>query len=298
VSSLSARDTPEYMDMSDSASLELESGKRFGFGDNWREFLRIVDEGRIAGAIDSLKTMLGMSDLEGKRFLDAGSGSGLFSLAARRLGATVHSFDYDLASVCCTAELRRRYFCEDKLWTVESGSVLNAGFLKRLGDFDIVYSWGVLHHTGEMWRALDLVAQLVKPGGKLFISIYNDQGRSSRQWRVVKRTYCRLPKSLKPLVLFPACMAMWGPRCVLDALKLKPFQTWRNYRGRRGMSPWRDAVDWVGGYPFEVAKPEQIFEFYQQRAFTLKRLKTTCSYGTNEFVFERLSCNHGANNPA
>lgn len=282
--------------MSTNAVTELQSGKRFGFGDNWQEFLRVVDEVRIANAVDSLKGMLDTSNLEGKSFLDAGSGSGLFSLAARRLGATVHSFDYDLASVRCTAELRKRYFGEDKLWTIESGSVLNASFLTRLGNFDIVYSWGVLHHTGEMWKALDLVAQLVKPGGKLFISIYNDQGRRSIQWRIVKRTYCRLPQSLRPLVLIPACIAMWGPRCALDALKLKPFQTWRSYHSRRGMSPWHDAVDWVGGYPFEVAKPEQIFEFYQQRAFTLKRLKTTCSYGTNEFVFERVSRDAGPSN--
>src|SRR5947207_1535752 len=140
-----------------------------------------------------------------------------------------------------------------------------------------------------MWKALDLVIQLVKPGGGLFIAIYNDQGRKSRQWKIVKRTYCRLPRPLKPLLLIPAGMVMWAPRCVLDALRLKPFEKWKNYRDRRGMSPWRDVVDWVGGYPFEVAKPEEIFDFYQERGFILRRLKTTSSYGTNEFVFERVS---------
>jgi 2-polyprenyl-6-hydroxyphenyl methylase/3-demethylubiquinone-9 3-methyltransferase len=56
----------------------------------------------------------------------------------------------------------------------------------------------------------------------------------------------------------------------------------------RGMSPWRDVVDWVGGLPFEVAKPEEIFEMFQQRGFSLDRLRTCAGgLGCNEFVFSR-----------
>jgi 2-polyprenyl-6-hydroxyphenyl methylase/3-demethylubiquinone-9 3-methyltransferase len=52
------------------------------------------------------------------------------------------------------------------------------------------------------------------------------------------------------------------------------------------MSPWRDVVDWVGGYPFEVAKPEAIFKFYQRRGFTMVDLNTCGGgHGCNEFVF-------------
>src|SRR3982751_2154040 len=155
---------------------EIENGERFEFGKNWTAFLAVLDEERIAKAEESLKNMLEVEDLDGKTFLDIGSGSGLFSLAARRLGAKVHSFDFDSNSFACTQELRNRYFPNDPNWRVEQGSALDADYLATLGEFDVVYSWGVLHHTGEMWRALKNAVIPTRTGGKLFIAIYNDTG--------------------------------------------------------------------------------------------------------------------------
>ena len=266
---------------------EYNPSDRFQFGENWLKFLNVLDDARIASAVESLRTKLGVESLEGKSFLDAGSGSGLFSLAARRLGARVHSFDYDPQSVACTKELKRRYFPGDVQWVVEEGSVLDKCYLDRLGVFDVVYSWGVLHHTGAMWQALEHVVPLVARTGQLFIAIYNDQGRASRMWVVIKRTYNRLPKGLRWMVVGPALARLWGPTLIRDLLQGKPFSTWKRYKKNdRGMSPWRDVVDWVGGYPFEVAKPEEIFVFYQDRGFLLKQLKTCAGgHGCNEFVF-------------
>ncbi len=267
---------------------EVAAGERFAFGENWRQFLAVLNDSRIAKAEESLRHMLQVPDLTGKSFLDIGSGSGLFSLAARRLGASVYSFDYDPQSVACAQELRRRYFTSDPQWQISEGSILDAGYLAGLGQFDIVYSWGVLHHTGSMWQALDNAAALVAPGGKLFIAIYNDQGKISDRWRSVKRTYNRLPRPLRFLVTVPVLVHLYWRSAVKDLLRLKPFHTWRNYHKERGMSPWRDLVDWVGGYPFEVAKPEAIFDFYLSRGFALTRL-VTCggSLGCNEYVFQR-----------
>lgn len=273
-------------------AMEVASGRRFEFGANWAQFLKELDDHRIRLAEQSLRSMLSVGGLQEKAFLDVGSGSGLFSLAARRLGARVHSFDYDPESVACTRELRRRYFANDELWHVDEASVLDQDYLRSLGQFDIVYSWGVLHHTGKMWEALQNITSLVAEGGIAYIAIYNDQGPMSRVWLSVKRAYNYLPKGLRWIVVWLSMIRLWGPRTVFDLVRGKPFHTWRNYSRQRlrGMSPWRDVVDWVGGYPFEVAKPEEVVLFFRDRGYVLENL-VTCGggLGCNEFVFRRTA---------
>ncbi len=270
---------------------EIARGERFAFGKNWQQFLRIIDDTRIAQAEQSLSMMVRERSLAGKRFLDIGSGSGLFSLAARRLGARVHSFDLDPDSVACANELRRRYCPGDPAWTIEQGSALDEAYLSSLGTFDVVYSWGVLHHTGRMWDAIDGACRRVADDGKLFIAIYNDLGSRTRRWRTIKGVYNRLPRAARP-VFTAVTMAPQELKAIARVtLKGRPwsyFREWSVY-SERGMNRWRDMVDWVGGYPYEVATPEAIFEFCRDRGLTLLKLRCGgVGLGCNEFVFERV----------
>ena len=270
---------------------EIAQGERFAFGKNWTAFLNVVDEDRIRRAERSLTEMLEVEDLSGKRFLDIGSGSGLFSLAARRLGATVTSFDFDTNSVECTNALRHRYCPDDRQWNIEQGSVLDELLIARLGKFEIVYSWGVLHHTGKMWLALEHAARCVENGGLLFIAIYNDSGSRSERWRRIKSMYCRLPRVLKT----PFALAVSTPteikRFLGYVLRGRPsgyFEESKYYWNSRGMNRWHDLIDWVGGYPYEFAGPSKLFKFFRDRGFKLVNMKCdNVGLGCNEMVFKR-----------
>ncbi len=266
---------------------EIRRGERFQFGQNWSRFLSVLNDERIAEAEKSLKGMLGVENLRGRRFLDVGSGSGLFSLAARRLGATVRSFDYDPKSVACTRELKRRHFAEDSAWTIEKGSVLDPAYLLALGVFDVVYAWGVLHHTGAMWQALENVVSVVAPGGRLFVAIYNDQGLRSKRWRRVKRLYNSgiAGRAMVCCVFIP--YFIFGGLYIDMRNFRNPFLRYTEYKKSRGMSRRHDWLDWLGGYPYEVAKPDEVFDFYRKRGFVLDRLVTSEGSGCNQFVFTK-----------
>ncbi|CAN1568679.1 AdoMet_MTases domain containing protein [Burkholderiaceae bacterium] len=264
------------------------SESRFEFGENWQRFASMVTEERITEAVDSLMASLEVDNLQGLKFLDVGCGSGLFSLAARKLGAVVTSFDLDQQSVLCTEALKNKYFKDDPNWTITQGSVLDTTYLQRLEQYEIVYSWGVLHHTGQLWKALsNLEVLALKPEGVIFLAIYNDQKGASNCWRIIKKAYVDSPKWLQHLILSVCYVRLWGATTVRDILKGKPLHTWRNYKSNRGMSPHHDVVDWVGGYPFEVASPEEIFEFFHAKGYELTKLKTCGGgHGCNEFVFK------------
>lgn len=271
----------------------MTSVATFSFGRNWQIFLKSIDEERVKVAMDSLAEFLGADDLTSKTFLDIGCGSGLFSLAAYRLGASrVVSFDVDPFSVQCCRHLHERAGRPD-IWEISEGSILDEQFLKGLGLFDIVYSWGVLHHTGRMWDAVRNSAELVAPGGYYYISLYNKilsrSGSASwihRFWISVKRLYNAHP-TIGTYVLEPVAMAAY---LTMVAARLEnPIEHVKNYKSHRGMS-WRtDATDWLGGYPYEFATVEEVFHFVKGRfpRFTLENIKVTSGRGLNWYLFQR-----------
>ena len=259
---------------------------RFGFGDNWKRFAASVTEAEIAEAMRDLETLLGEAGLGGRSFLDIGSGSGLHSLAAHRLGASsVQSFDYDVDSVECTRAMHAREG-EPGSWAVQQGSVLDPAFLGTLPECELIYSWGVLHHTGDMWQAISNAAALCKkPDSRLCIGIYNRKLLLSPIARRIKFAYVKSPAPIKKLILF----TYWVPTALWGLLRGRnPLRDIREYGSKRGMDYWRDLEDWVGGYPFECARVDEVLSFVLPMGFDLCFLRTRHSVsGVNVFVFRR-----------
>ncbi len=264
------------------------SDLRFEFGRNWKSFSKSLDEERIKSSVRNLQRLLKETDLKDKTMLDIGSGSGLSSVAAVKLGAKLVSFDYDVNSVEITRQNLIEY-CQDGVWDVQQGSAIDPAYMNRLEQFDFVYSWGVLHHTGAMWQGIELASQRVKAGGKFALAIYNDQGGASRRWELLKRTYIQLPQFLRFFLILFVATYFELRSSLIRLVRLQnplPFKDWAERKTDRGMSVWHDLIDWVGGYPFEVAKPEEIFEFLRERGYQLEHIKTCAGgHGCNEFLF-------------
>jgi SAM-dependent methyltransferase len=258
---------------------------KFHFGKNWQEYLdKHFSHDALSASKKELSAFLRVS-LEGKTFVDVGCGSGAHSLAALELGASkVVSVDSDEDSVICARQLKEKFHKSN--WEIQGGSLLDLEFIKSLGTGDIVYCWGVAHHTGDMWQALDNLAYLVKPEGLLFVAIYNyvEGRRGSKMWFQVKKTYNRSPWLIKKAL--EGLYISWNFLALILHLK-NPFKAISNYKRKRGMAWSTDMVDWLGGYPYEYASTEEIFNFYNKKGFELQNIKTTNYIGCNQFLFRK-----------
>jgi len=264
------------------------SERRFNFGENWLQFAAGLHPGQIAEAVNSLSRLLERRELNHVSFLDIGCGSGLFSLAARKMGARVRSFDFDPDSVSCTQALRNRFYPDDPHWVVGRGSILDSGYVQELGKFDIVYSWGVLHHTGAMWMAVDRAASLVAPSGILVIALYR-KTPLCWAWHIEKRAYVSAPPFVQSVFRGAYKTAFCAGKV---ALGRNPFKYVQEYKSNRGMNWHRDVHDWLGGYPYESAKADTIKSHMLQLEFaairTFERPAGVGLFGTgcDEFVFQ------------
>ncbi|MBG0776942.1 MAG: class I SAM-dependent methyltransferase [Desulfovibrionaceae bacterium] len=234
---------------------------RYAFGKNWADFSRKVQEARIAHATDRLAHLL--PDIAGRTFLDIGSGSGLHSLAALRLGAArVLAIDLDEDSVATTRAMLEAN-APGGPWRAERGDILGEHGVAE--GYDIVYSWGVLHHTGAMWTAVENALALAKPGGRFCIALYLKTPFCGF-WRHEKRLYSAHP------LLRPLFFGLFTPLLLLRQLAggVNPVAYVREYERQRGMRFTNDVADWLGGYPYESVSPREMADFAERHGLTLE----------------------------
>jgi len=256
--------------------------ERFAFGENWTDFVNHLRPEEYAKAKESLHQLVG--EVRGKTFLDIGSGSGLFSIAANTLCAKkVVGFDLDPQAVSAAKGLVDKVAQWDEdirrdaiEFKVES--ILNEGLAAE--QFDIVYSWGVLHHTGDMYKAFEAAMKLVAEKGTLAIAIYNKHF-TSPIWKMIKYTYVKSPLFVKKLIIY----LIFSLKIVVALLTSREDPRKR----KRGMRFYNDIVDWVGGYPYEYASRSEVVGFFESRGFRLTKFNKAKGWtGCNEFVFEKV----------
>jgi SAM-dependent methyltransferase len=269
--------------MSEAKSVAEASAPRFEFGRNWVGFVqRNLSDDRIDIARRHILAFIKRDDLRGLDFLDIGSGSGINSAAASRAGAgKIHSFDYDPNSVAATNMVRKR-LGEPVSWKVMRGDVLDDRLMQSLGKWNFVYSWGVLHHTGDVWHALDNASKAVADGGLFYIALYSADVQSDPDfWLRIKREYNQASSWKKRRMVW---WYVWTfflernvfriPRVILRAAR---------YRMSRGMSMLVDVRDWLGGWPMEFTRDADVTEFLRQRGFSRENIKT--GEACTEFLF-------------
>ncbi|MFX0132199.1 MAG: class I SAM-dependent methyltransferase [Candidatus Hodarchaeota archaeon] len=259
----------------------------FSFGKNWQKFLKNLTKTKLKNAELSLTDFLKSNNLKGKTFLDIGCGSGIFSYAAFNLNAKkIVSFDIDPFSVECCKYLHKRAGAP-KNWEVYRGSILDDQFISELGTFDIVYAWGVLHHTGKMWDAIKKSTKLVKSSGYYYIAIYNkvDGKFGSKFWLKIKKI-----SNTHPIIgkyIFETIYIL--KYFTINLLKMKnPFKQIEIHEQLRGMDWRRDVSDWFRGYPYEFATIEEIVNFVKSNIDSeLIHIKHTRGYGNNWYLFRK-----------
>lgn len=255
----------------------------FDFGTNWEDYsYKRLDVDRLDIAVRSLGELVGRSSLEGCSVLDIGCGSGLFSIAASKMGAE-KVVGIDINPLCIEVSERNRDRYHPALILFKNISVLDQQGMDSLGKFDLVYAWGSLHHTGAMWEAIKAAAERVTETGIFVLAIYNHHF-TSPVWQIIKNFYNQLPDFGRTI------MAVLFTPAIFTAKLLVTGQNPLNKE--RGMDFWFDVIDWIGGFPYEYASPENVDAYVRQLGFRKIRFKAALvPTGCNEFVFVKTNGN-------
>jgi SAM-dependent methyltransferase len=274
--------------MGSQGTSKLKVEEHFAFGENWLSFLSTINEQSVASAVQNLARLLPSEEIAGRSFLDIGCGSGLSLLAAERMGARgTLGVDIDPQCVAASRQLLQTWKGEGR---VEMRSVFDLD-TKRDGVFDIVYSWGVLHHTGDLWRSIKSAAQMVGPKGYLLLAIYRRTPLCGF-WSIEKRVYAHGPALFRG-VAQAAFKTLF--KVGLLAQGRNPGAYIQSYRSNRGMDWHHDVHDWLGGWPYQSAAPDEVIDFVKELGFAPIRTFTHMAkafglFGSHcdEFVFARL----------
>lgn len=265
----------------------------FEFGQNWRSYAANLSGPEIDNATEALRTLLQIENLEGRRFLDIGCGSGIHALAALRLGAMeVLALDIDPDSVDTARRLLAQH-APGHTAEVRVASIFDTQGFER-SSYDVVYSWGVLHHTGRLLEALRRSAEFVQRDGLFVFALYRKTWCCAL-WRAEKRWYRDASERSRRL----------ARNAYVSAVRFGMFLVGLSYDDyvatypskNRGMDYLHDIHDWLGGYPYESIAPQEVDTIMRELGFELIRRNVRTDMlaksgvlgsGCDEYVYRRV----------
>ena len=263
--------------------------RHFAFGDNWADYAENVSLREIENARLGLEKLLSASEIAGKTVIDIGCGSGIHSLAFLNANCSyLEGFDFDPKSVETTKKLLSRFFVSEiRKFSIYEGDILNSDFNRK---FDIVYSWGVLHHTGNLRRAIQRAGSLVQDDG-FFVFAFYRKTPFCWFWKIEKWIYSKLPSTFQTPLRFMYIQMFKFIHVLRGRGSFSEFE--RNYKSGRGMDFLIDVHDWLGGHPYESISPFEVRKilkeegFVEVKAFIEKSLGLMGS-GCDEYVFKKM----------
>jgi len=242
--------------------------KRF-YDDLWTRYTPAYDS-----CCEHVELFFSDAEIEGKRILDAGCGMGVFSVVFGKKGAArVIGIDLSEEGV----RRAQRAASHFNLSNVEfrEGNILRLPYPD--GSFDIVWSWGTLHHTAEPLKALEELIRVLKNGGTLFVTLYRSTKLSflhegiRKTLRLAHRRMWPLLAKLIALALFPA------------TLFLK-----RRKKARAGENLSDLVLDWYFNPVRHYYRPGEIRQLLEQEGLIIEKFLPASGRfnSTSNFIFK------------
>ncbi len=255
---------------------------KFSFGKNWQAYSKnALTKKSLMDFKHDFDELFNGIDFKNKKFIDIGFGQGLAILIAAEKGADVVGIDIDANNIKAL-NITLQEMGRVKVPKTDIVSILDDDYVNRYkSNYDIVHSWGVLHHTGNMTKGFDNACDLVATNGYFICSIYNRHW-SSPIWKIIKYLY-----NISPLICQQLINGFFYPIIFIA----KWIVTGKNPKQKeRGMNFFYDVIDWIGGYPYEYATENEIIELVSKKGFVcIKSCPAAVPTGCNEFVFERVN---------
>ena len=196
-------------------------------------------------------------DIEGKSVLDAGCGTGIFSIIFARNGAaSVLGIDISEGSLETAKALKTKFDLENA--SFQKQDMLDLPFADE--SFDIVWAWGTVHHTTDPFKAMSELIRVLRAEGSILLAVYT-RTRVTFLHEIIRKALVRTPRKT------------WKALSKILALVLSPVVYFfkKREKSRKGEKLEELIMDWYFVPIRHYYYPEEIKVFLEEQGFTIEK---------------------------